>query len=86
MSQKKKRKFADILIVLCLLVCATITATVLYEYHRLCTPIPAEVLKALLRLWGGELLIIALRQVLGSDIVGKACRLKNSSTDVEENV
>lgn len=86
MSQKKKRKFADILIVLCLLVCATITATVLHEYHRLCTPIPAEVLKALLRLWGGELLIIALRQVLGSDIVGKACSLKNSSTDAEENV
>lgn len=72
MSAKKKIRFVNAIIVLCLVVCIIITLAVLWEYHRLDTVIPSDILTALLALWGGELLIIALRQVLGSDIVGKA--------------
>ena len=32
---------------------------------------PAGVVTALLGLWGGELLIIALRQIFGSDVMRK---------------
>ena len=68
----KKATFANIVIVICVLISATITAAVVYEYHRLDTVMPAGVVTALLGLWGGELLIIAVRQIFGSDIVHKA--------------
>ena len=35
---------------------------------------PPGVVTALLGLWGGELLIIALRQIFGSDVIGKQPR------------
>ena len=35
------------------------------------TVMPAGVVTALLGLWGGELLIIALRQIFGSDVMRK---------------
>ena len=67
----KKTAFANWIILLCVAMSAVITAAVIYEYHRLDTVLPAGVLTALLGLWGGELLIIALRQIFGSDILGK---------------
>lgn len=73
MSRTKKRtkRFVDVLIVLCLLMCAIVTAFVLYEYHRLDTVLGAGELTALLAVWGGELLLIVVRQVLGSDVIQK---------------
>lgn len=65
---KKKVTFANAVIVLCLAVSLAITAAVVWEYHRLNEVMSSGVVTALLGLWGGELLIVALRQVLGSDI------------------
>lgn len=67
----KKITLANAIIILCVVIAAIITAVILYEYHRLDEPIPAGVLSALLGLWGGELLIIALRQIFGSDVMTK---------------
>ena len=67
----KKVRFANGIILLCVAMSAAITAAVIYEYHRLDTVLPAGVLTALLGLWGGELLIIALRQIFGSDVLDK---------------
>ena len=82
MSKRKKLRFADAVIILCLTICVIITGVTLWEYHRLGEPLPAEVLKPLLRIWGGELLIIALRQVLGTDIVDKAKTKEDISDDL----
>ena len=70
----KKRTFANWIILLCVAMSAAITAAVIYEYHRLDTVLPAGVLTALLGLWGGELLIVALRQIFGSDVLDKQHR------------
>ena len=67
----KKVTFANLIIAVCVAVSLSITAAVVYEYHRLDTVIPSGVLTALLGLWGGELLIIALRQIFGSDVISK---------------
>lgn len=67
----KKARFVNLIIALCIAMSAAVTAAVVYEYHRLDTVLPAGVLTALLGLWGGELLIIALRQIFGSDVLDK---------------
>ena len=67
----KKAVFANVIIAVCIVLSAAVTAAVVYEYHRLDTVLPAGVLTALLGLWGGELLIVALRQIFGSDVLGK---------------
>lgn len=72
--------FANCIIVLCLAVSLIVTASVVYEYHRLNTVMPASVVTALLGLWGGELLLIVLRQVLGSDVM-----IKRGSSDGKES-
>ena len=66
----KKSAFANVIVAVCVGVSAAVTAAVLYEYHRLDTAAPAGVVSALLGLWGGELLIVALRQIFGSDVMG----------------
>ena len=71
MSKKKRNKFANIIIAVCILAAVIITMATIYEYHRLDTVMPADVVTALLMLWGGELLIIALRQIFGSDAIAK---------------
>jgi hypothetical protein len=76
----KKFAFANIIIIICIVVSIIITAVVLWEYHRLNTVIPSGVLSAMLGLWGGELLIIALRQIFGSDALNR-CNKNNSSED-----
>ena len=70
-SRKRTKRFVDVLIILCLLMCAVITVTALYEYHRLDTVMGAGEITALLAVWGGELLLIVIRQVLGSDVIQK---------------
>jgi hypothetical protein len=50
---------------------ALVTAVTLYEYHRLNTVLGAGEITALLAVWGGELLLIVVRQVLGSDALKK---------------
>lgn len=71
MKKLSKIKFANAIIVFCVLVSVIITAATLWEYHRLNTVIPGNVLAGLLGFWGGELFIIALRQIFGSDVVAK---------------
>ena len=65
----KKITFANVIIGVCLAVSLGITVAVVYEYHRLGEVMPSGVVTALLSLWGGELLIVAARQVLGSDAI-----------------
>lgn len=76
----KKNVFVNVIIGICLAISSVITAAVVYEYHRLDTVMPASVVTALLGLWGGELLIVAARQVLGSDAISK----KPQSADVNK--
>ena len=71
MNKKKKSRFANVIISLCVAVGLYITAATMWDYHTLGVPVPGDVLTALLLFWGGELLIIALRQVFGSDITKK---------------
>ena len=71
MTKRKRLSFANAVILLCVAMSGGVTAAVVYEYHRLDTVLPAGVLTALLGLWGGELLIVALRQIFGSDVLGK---------------
>lgn len=79
----KKVTFANIVIALCLAVSLAVTAAVVYEYHRLGEVMPAGVVTALLGLWGGELLIVAARQVLGSDAITRRNQ-DPESTDVNK--
>lgn len=66
-----KKNFANGIIVVCLSVALIITGVTVYEYHRLNEVMPSGVLTALLGMWGGELLIIAIRQIFGSDVFTK---------------
>lgn len=69
MSKKKRNRFANAIIALCVAAGIAITGAALYGYHRLDIPLPGDVLGKLLMFWGGELLIVALRQIFGSDCV-----------------
>lgn len=69
---KHKNIFADVIIGICLSMSAIVTGFTMYEYHRLSEAMPSGVVSALLLLWGGELLILAVRQIFGSDVIGKA--------------
>jgi len=71
MTKSKLTKFANVIIVVCVVMGALMTAAVIYEYRRLDTVLPANVLTVLFGFWGGELLIIALRQIFGSDVVSQ---------------
>ena len=53
------------------------TVFTLLEYGILHIAIPSDVLAVLMGFWGGELLIVALRQVFGSDII------KRKNKDIE---
>lgn len=77
----KRATFANIVIIVCVSISAAITTAVVYEYHRLDTVMPPGVVTSLLGLWGGELLIIAIRQIFGSDVISK----KNSSNSGNED-
>jgi hypothetical protein len=82
MASKKKKKisiFANIIISVSISVGLFMTLITLIEYWVLRIPIPSDVLAVLIGFWGGELLIVALRQVFGSDIMNKK---KNESEDL----
>lgn len=81
-KQSGKNIFADCIIALCIGVSLVVTLAVLWEYHRLSTVIPAGVLGSLLGLWGGELLIIALRQIFGRDVMSQ---LREKQMDSEDD-
>lgn len=80
-TDKKRNVYANVIIAICVAVSLVVTASVIYEYHRLGAVIPSGVLTALLGFWGGELLIVALRQIFGSDCVTKARQAKYGSTN-----
>lgn len=65
---KKKTKFANRIIILCIIILLVVTLFTLYSYWRIAEPIPNNILTTICAVWGGELLIICLRQVLGSDL------------------
>lgn len=83
MAKKLKKKisvFANIIISVSIAVGLFITAMTVFQYWLLQTPIPSDVLAVLIGFWGGELLIVALRQVFGSDIMNK--KKNNESEDL----
>lgn len=84
MAKKVKKKisiFANIIISVSISVGLFMTLITLIEYWILQIPIPSDVLAVLIGFWGGELLIVALRQVFGSDIIKKK-RETNESEDL----
>ena len=81
-KEKRQRRFADIIITVCVTMGVLLAGAVVYEYHRLDTPLPSGVLGTLYGFFGGELLIICLRQVFGSDVVKQA---KSSKSTEEGN-
>lgn len=68
-DKKKKTTFANVVITVCVAVALFVTLSQVWEYHRLNEPMPAGVVTAILSMWCGELLIVALRQIFGSDVV-----------------
>lgn len=70
-TETKKTTFANVVIAVCVAVAVLVTGCVIYEYHRLDTVMPPGIISALFAFWGGELLIVALRQIFGSDVVTK---------------
>lgn len=76
-KEKRKRRFVDIIITICVTMGVLIAASVLYEYHRLDTPVPANVLATFYGFFGGELLFACVRQICGQDIVSQAKKTKN---------
>lgn len=83
-GQKKPKKatFANAVIAVCVTVALLVTLSVVLEYHRLGTVMPSGVISALFAFWGGELLIVALRQIFGSDVMARA---KPPDTSAEES-
>lgn len=82
MAKKVKKKisiFANIIISVSISVGLFMTLITLIEYWILRVPIPSDVLAVLIGFWGGELLIVALRQVFGSDIIKK--RKENTESE-----
>lgn len=77
---KKRNRFANVIIAICIVTTIVIAAAVIYEYHRLCIPITADILKVFYGFFGGELLIVALRQIFGSDIVKPKEDKQNNTT------
>lgn len=69
MKGKKKTTFANVIITFCVVVALFVTVSQVWEYHRLNEPMPAGVVTAILSMWCGELLIVALRQIFGSDVI-----------------
>ncbi len=79
MNKKKISVFANIIISISISVGLFMTVFTALEYGFLGVPIPSDVLAVLIGFWGGELLVIALRQVFGSDIMNK--KKKHESED-----
>ena len=70
-DRKRRNNAANIFVTISLVMSIFITLVVLYDYHRLDIVLGSGEITALMTLWGGELLIIALRQIFGSDVLHK---------------
>lgn len=73
MASKKKKisVFANIIISASVAVGLFITIMTMLQYWLLKIPVTSDVIAVLIGFWGGELLIVALRQVFGSDVIKK---------------
>lgn len=80
-EKKGKVTFANVVISVCVVVALLVTGCVVWEYHRLKAVMPAGVISALFTFWGGELLIVALRQIFGSDVTGRKYMETEGKTD-----
>ena len=69
LRKKAKNVFADVVVAICLAAGVYITVSAVEGYRRAGAPIPADVISALFLFWGGELLVLCLRQVFGSDVI-----------------
>ena len=63
----KKNLFSKICVVYCLTMCTIITAVVLFRAE-----ITAGIVTALVGVWGGELLLLLLKRILGDNSDTKA--------------
>lgn len=70
-KERRINRFVDVIITVCITTTVFLTLALVYEYHRLDTPITADVLSLPFGFFGGELLIVALRQIFGSDVTRK---------------
>ena len=83
---KNKRNFADVIIVVCVVMLIIVTACVIYEYHRLDTVISSGALGVIFAAFSGELLTIALRQIFGSDAISKSKKTSKGTNDRNERI
>lgn len=81
MTRSKKNKFANAIVIICMVMLTVITLAVLYEYHRLDEAIGASTLGVLVTAWTGELLILACRQIFGTDVVSQKQKPKTEEFD-----
>lgn len=79
MNKKDRIKLADRILVTVILFGAIITITVLFSYLWVKQPIPATISNSLNGFWGGELLIMALRQIFGSDAFNSKKKKQDSN-------
>lgn len=77
MNKKKRITLANVIIVFCVIVNSIIAAVTLFEYHRLNEVVSAGVLTALIAPTTGELLIVALRQIFGQDVIKQAKQIQD---------
>lgn len=82
---KKKKWFADVIIIVCVCMMIMVTLAVLYEYHRLDTVINSSTLGVIMAAFSGELMTIAMRQIFGSDVVAKSSK-KGTKDDKNERI
>ena len=85
--KKRKNRFADVLVTVCLVVVFLVDASVVWEYHRLNEPIPADVLAEMFGFITAELGILAGRQVVGPDALKwlKKGKVSPESGETDDN-
>lgn len=72
MKKRNKTKFANIIIVICVAMSMIICLATILTYILTKESIPASAVTAMTVPFTGELLLICLRQIFGSDIVTQA--------------
>lgn len=72
MKKKSKNIFANLIVVLCVLMSMVICIATILSYLTTNESIPSSVVTAMTIPFTGELLIICLRQIFGRDIVTQA--------------
>lgn len=67
-TEKKRNKFADILLSICITVMVYATVLTIASYYFAGEVIPADVFRSFVYFWGAEVITVALRQIFGSDV------------------